>query len=1297
MCKQTSKKFLISIYIIIFVLTFLSGNLFYHLNIVQAEDQMPPKTQKIVSITESIPTTARPGVYWYQLDDGSFNADHSDGKVTNVGMMGNCEVPFPKEKEIPDNIDFSKWPAEQWKDVKGISIPLTGINKGTIKLKELSYNKVSSYSFTGTPKKTSNTNADILTTTGGNHKITLSHEFMKRANGCPKMNIMYETPIDIIWQAEVSEEKEIDVTPDAKIEVGDTQQMEAKIRTKPYGSQTWTDYVSVTSRTDELKWWSSDESIATVNPTTGLVTAVSEGKVTIRAIWKKEEYLISDTAEVIVGEGGARIAIDLPNEICTTDTSTIQAEATLTKMDETTYSLQSHPSLSWASSDSSIATIGKNGVLTSTGTIGSTEITAHFVDTEQALDVQDTFTVQVVDCNGSEEPDAGVICTIPAVSNTLHPAYIDPTPTGVIKADKRDQETFDVAQGIPTSEDLYGNVLSREYLYDATFTQMTGTCDFKVPVTKVYHRKWDAGKYKERSNGNRYWDSDWKSDDKKVTKNYTITRPYAYWTIPSLAMYQLSQAELANYALPNGKITLTPNGYRPPSYQAEYTGGFTKPESVKADAPSSSLNGGRQKSAPSVPTEDLSLFAEKEVPDIQVHNDKLIVVGQLIMDAQEKTVSTPTPTSMPTPTMIGRNVLYKSGNRIEKTKVNRKDTQSTGTVFYTIMEGGKGNYTPIQKPIQGINTVTVHTPVVNYSLVADDQSHNQKTIPDLYRSALILDRPFSVRIPTSGQHTNYPGYGNRYYAKYMRTKQVQFPFDVYNNEQTTFIPKHTWIDIPINQLDTSFFLPVWVDEGKYDILFRTIAENAPAAFTVQHNANVTLDNHVAVESVPVDVIGRVYDFHITDIADYNWQIVFAPWKNLDIPQSASYWVGDKGIDGETRGTTAPYMLPVRQGSHPIYRNLAVKTGYHFKFDLKTKGNMFGAQDSIRITPSFSYVSRQGGKPFPVDLYYSNASENFIQIGSAQDQVQRYTILNDPLRKVPAEELQNTALYMYDRLLQQSTEPISSSESNGSIVDQQQSNHFWTALIERVAESIWVNQTGISWEITAEQIQAITQKLSHSNNNTDTPASFTQHTTKSLPANSEEAIAMFADASAKRKVNIGKFTQLLLTQPLRTLIGPQQHLPEGNNTMRSLAAVQKWYGEYSLPADVYVVKQGTRLQDVTGSTSTNRSNNPSLTTESKHSSISAINTPKGLDDHSSIFLSDGYIVVNFNIETIQNGDLEHPHLQYIHAPLMNQWQLEGFQKQFNDPWGFTFELQDGDVIFYHANKGSKDDFQSSVTH
>lgn len=929
----------------------------------------------------------------------------------------------------------------------------------------------------------------------------------------------------------------------------------------------------------------------------------------------------------------------------------------------------------------------------------------------------------------TEPPKEDSLCeyTIlpPSVKTTTNKSLLDPQAQGHILADDNTNDRhFDATRAIPTSEHLYANAWGYNYLFQHAFDNMDGQVEYKCKVKVVYKLKW---KEKRGSGDNERWVS--KSDTDTKTYNFSYTRDYDYWKIKVLEVLGLDQATMSNYALPGGKVSIPTTGYTPPNVELEHSDkveDHVKPDDdipVKYSPPT--LDGGKQ-GRPRTPNDESKLknIAEGNTDDAEVRNDAIQFSFEgkdtEVMNGEWILKTAPTPKEIPVPRQIrsfkdsSEKVLYIGSQLISPKLINKANTIATGTIYYKMLEqhvqgSGDQNF-----PITGINTVTVHTPVVNYSLVSDDQKHNQKTTPDLYSSALILDRPFSVRIPTTGQHITYPGYGHRDYAKYVRTKQVQFPFDVYNKEQTTFIPKNTWVDVPVTQLDTFFFLPVWVDEGKYQILFRTIAENAPTSFTVQHNANVTLDNHVAVESVPVDVIGRVYDFHITDIADYNWQIVFRPWENIDVPDQASYWVGANGIDGAPRGNNTPYVLPVRQGSHPFYRNLAVKTGYHFKFDLKTKGNMFGAQDSIRITPTFSYVPRQGGTPFPVDLYYSTATENLIKIGSPQDKVQRYTILNDPLRNVPDDELKNTALYMYDLLLQQThfsqqNKPMQSNTNTTSkstaISANAPDSAIWKVILERATTSLWQNLTGISWEITAEQLQSLAQTMENANeassfNGFSTISSSVSPVENNIisPNNAEEAIQMFQKVSRTRKVNVGTFTQLLLTQPLRTLIGPQTNLPEGNDTMRSLAAVQKWYGEYSLPADVLVVKQGTALEQFTGSTNTNRKQTTAdPSTDANIQSNPAYSSAKGLDEHSSVFLKDGYIVVNFNIETIQNNDLEKPHLQYINAPLMNQWQLEGFQKHVVDPWGFEFQLKDGDVLFYHANKGSRSDFQSSVTH
>ncbi|MEC0368809.1 DUF5704 domain-containing protein [Paenibacillus chibensis] len=799
-------------------------------------------------------------------------------------------------------------------------------------------------------------------------------------------------------------------------------------------------------------------------------------------------------------------------------------------------------------------------------------------------------------------PPGDVSCTDPQPSQTISGKEMDPGVSAVIKADSRGSERFDVLQGIPTSESLYGNVKSKEYLYQNKFTQMKGVCTYTVNVKKTYLLEWDPGKKVTGPDGKEHKEPDPQHDQDQKVYTYTIQRPYSFWKIDQLEVYDIDHATLKNYAW--DEITIQPAGYHPPVFQAGQDGKYVPPSPPQdVEAPSQTLNGGE--SRPSVPNEQGAFqgIAEKAVGKVEVENDSLNFNGRKIMDSQRTPENGPTPSQIPAPQMINENVLYSPGHIISSSKINKSNEQSSGQIFYAIMPGNINGGTDQTFSISGINPVTVHTPVVNYSTVSDDAAHNQKTQPNLSRSALILERPFRVTIPTSGQHVNYPGYGNRDYAKYFRIKQVKFPFDVYNESRTQFIPKETWVDIAVNQIYTDFYLPVWVDEGDYEITFRNIAENAPGGYSSQTNANTDLTHHAAELKVPVEVIGRLYDFHITDIADYNWEKVFRTQSGSANPTGVSYWVGQNAIDGAPRGNKAPFTLPIRPGSHPLqgYKNVSVKTGYHFKFDFKTKGNMFGPLDGIRITPSFYFVRKdgqainaRGDKRIPVDLYYNTSTNQFVKIGSASDQVQRYVILNDRLRNVPAVELTDTAGYKY--------------------------NHY--------------GQTGRS-------------SLS-------------------------EYIQNYANIITKQKTPVGSYSLLILPEQLRTFLRLSENIPASVDRERANVSIQKWYGEYSLPAEPFVVAAGTNVAEYG-------------------------RTHGGLDSKSPIFLKDGYIVVNFNIESIQEGDLKQPHLQYMNAPLMNQWALEGFSRNIQDAYGNRFGVNDGDVVFYNANQSSRDDFSSQVPH
>ncbi|WP_379321259.1 DUF5704 domain-containing protein [Paenibacillus puldeungensis] len=795
-----------------------------------------------------------------------------------------------------------------------------------------------------------------------------------------------------------------------------------------------------------------------------------------------------------------------------------------------------------------------------------------------------------------DTPTSG--CTRPTPSgNVIDVPLNDPGVSAVIKADSRGGERFNVLDGIPTSESLYGNVLAKSYLHQNKFVEMSGKCTYNITVNRTYTLTWDPGKTEIGPDKKPRTVPDPQTDTETVTKSYPVERDYSFWVIDNLEVYQINEAALQNYAFEGNGIRIQPNGYTPPSYATAKSGGFTPPSpSTTVEAPPGSKSGGKER--PDVSGENLESFAQDEVKKVKVKNDTLTFNGGTTMSGAETEEKGPRPGQIPVASQIGQNVLYSPGNVIPLSKTNKANQTSSGTIYYGVMSGSINGGADKSFPIYGINSVTVHTPVVIYPSVSDDQAHNQKTKPAAGRSAIILDRPFTVEMPNSGQHTNYLGYGNRNYLKYIGSKQVRFPFDVYDGSKTTFYPKNTWIEVDKSKESFTFFLPVWVDEGFYNVEFRTIAHNAPAGATQQTNANLDLTHHIAYDTVSVDAIGRVYDFRITDIADYNWESVFRVKPGSSVPIGTSYWVGQNGIDGAVRGNAARYTLPIRPGSHPLYKNAVIKTGYHFKFDLKTKGNMFGPQDQIVITPAFDFISASTGKRVAVDLYYNTGSSKFVKIGSAADKVQRYVILNERLRNVPTEELTDTALYKYDH------------------------------------------------EYTFNQVAGIGR------------GQFVQN---------------FIQKWSKQKTSVGSFSRLRLPEGVRTLIGPKEGIPSGVDQARVNAAEQKWYGEYSLPSDLYAVAAGTNVAEYG-------------------------RTHGGLTDKSPVFLKNGYIVVNFNIETVRNGEISSPYLQYIHGPLMNQWHgMEGFARTVRDPYGRTFSLRDGDVVFYHADKSSRGDFRSMVTH
>ena len=132
--------------------------------------------------------------------------------------------------------------------------------------------------------------------------------------------------------------------------------------------------------------------------------------------------------------------------------------------------------------------------------------------------------------------------------------------------------------------------------------------------------------------------------------------------------------------------------------------------------------------------------------------------------------------------------------------------------------------------------------------------------------------------------------------------------------------------------------------------------------------------------------------------------------------------------------------------------------------------------------------------------------------------------------------------------------------------------------------------------------------------------------------------------------------------------------ESGVTKRDISMVkQRWYGQYYLPNEVHAVAKGYDVMDYADK--------------------------YGVDYDEDFWLTDGYIIVNFTIETV-DPDGRH-RLSYINAGnhLNNgncsMWTMEGPPLQKSSYKGPTFSFYAGDFILYYANKRMSNDYESGA--
>ncbi|WP_375528592.1 Ig-like domain-containing protein, partial [Paenibacillus terreus] len=289
----------------------------------------PVQEQKYVIPVSGI-KDANPGVYWVQRDSGDWSATSSrvaGGKVI-VSNVGTDKDPWPGVEVVPDKIDMNRpvYQPESFIDKNRSEYPprlvtnahiakaetidrYQGNNSQIIELEVKDMYYVLITSLTGEIESRESSNGLYREEYNRPQKDENNNDlFRPGGQGYPKKTALYITPLNLEWRGTIVEHKKIQATGAQQMEVGEEDQFKGEVATQAPGETAFGDWIDITQRPEQTKWSSDNNVVATVNPETGLVKAVSPGVAKITVQWKNGTYWLTDSVTVAVG------GVPLPEE-----------------------------------------------------------------------------------------------------------------------------------------------------------------------------------------------------------------------------------------------------------------------------------------------------------------------------------------------------------------------------------------------------------------------------------------------------------------------------------------------------------------------------------------------------------------------------------------------------------------------------------------------------------------------------------------------------------------------------------------------------------------------------------------------------------------------------------------------------------------------------------------------------------------------------------------------------------------------------------------------------------------------
>lgn len=656
----------------------------------------------------------------------------------------------------------------------------------------------------------------------------------------------------------------------------------------------------------------------------------------------------------------------------------------------------------------------------------------------------------------------------------------------------------------------------------------------------------------------------------------------------------------------------------------------------------------------------------------------------------------------------------------------------------------------IKEEYKSNEPIVVHTPTVASVVIEDPETgeiingDNGYKNDQLFWQAvnpyvdyqLLLDGTYTIQFNpvTHLEHMGYdiPELVDSLYNKYCKFREVRFPFAVQINGKI-YEPDGTgwteWIDLSLDQSTTiggfeggdisdlfevDFYIPPWAEENitddpnkqtypdPYIIQYRVAPENI-----IDHNGvnhiddteyllNQTLDgnplyDYVSTYTVNVQVSGVIYGFQAVGINDKDG--FFGP---PDYADKKTWGVGSSqlfsfcpskqekrsGTLNRIGGTSVRYTvdgsltnewnerntLPFSAGRSWAYGGEGfLKKGHTFTFTLRTISNLWNedgdetGEDLIVIKPHFRYISPDGEVDDNVQIYCheqnveGTETNKYVRFGSELDR----SIVNE----TTISDVRNDGAYYSDVNLGR---PIFKYRIQPFPNSYQQDD---AEISMRLTNAFMYNKH----KLTNPEYP----KESYENTNIYLRRTTPSYCLSDIKLNSR--LRLLTGNVEQLEMNLENEGSSLQYIQDKTDDGVTYDITEATNPTlwnKMRLSMQTWFGEYWIPNQLYVTRE-TIKADTDGDG-----------VEEEYETVWDYAVANGyVDGTEDFFIKEGYLVVNFQIYTVNDGVL---HLTYTGGN-KDQWSLEGPPEEIytNDRPGkdpVKIDVEPGDVgVIYMDRK------------